>query len=429
MKLGIAVVTSVALCAEAIAGSAQYTVDGIGIGTQLNFDSASYREYRCTPSEQFDGFTWCQKSRSDKDRRGSYGAGYSLLHSQAGNIAYVNRSQEPAFIKPNEVEQVVQHYASRIGEAPRIMKMPHRRGLPDGLIATWGKVTLVQLDQQSVKILSQGKSPKKGLLIDWLGNFARSAKEGLPIYRIEGGPGFVWAASFDQKGHGFLRTAAVDASLFSPAPTQPQSEAQPTNNEAESTAPVPSQTAATAPTELPNAITPIAEPAQEKAAAEVATAETAKPLVDNENVKMQIDQPGAVGEAKSRAAVAPLNANGAAHHAAAHHWEDALYGAIGGLVVALSISGVGFLLSRRRSRVAGTPIPEQSPTSLEEVQLVAAAPVIAVAEEVFGRELEEQVAALNATEAESKEEQEPAVETNPSPDGQSKEAEKVDCAA
>jgi len=96
------------------------------------------------------------------------------------------------------------------------MKMPHRSGLPDGLITIWGKITLAQLDQETVKGLSEGKNPKKGLLIDFLGNFVRSAKEGLPIYRIENGPGFVWRASFDLNGRASFRFAAVDASEFSP---------------------------------------------------------------------------------------------------------------------------------------------------------------------------------------------------------------------
>jgi hypothetical protein len=98
------------------------------------------------------------------------------------------------------------------------MKMPHRSGLPDGLIAVWGKITLEPLDQQSIKILADGKNPKKGFLIDYLRNFARSAKEGLPIYRIDGGPGLIWAASFDQKGRGTLRLAAVEVSGLSPPP-------------------------------------------------------------------------------------------------------------------------------------------------------------------------------------------------------------------
>src|SRR5262249_49463855 len=62
-----------------------------------------------------------------------------------------------------------------------------------------------------------GKNPRKGFLIDYLRDFTRSAKQGLPIFRINGGPGFFWAASFDQKERGTLRLAAVELSGFSPA--------------------------------------------------------------------------------------------------------------------------------------------------------------------------------------------------------------------
>src|SRR5262249_58086006 len=75
---------------------------------------------------------------------------------------------------------------------------------------------LEPLDQGSIKTLAAGRSPKRGFLIDYLRNFTRSAKEGLPIYRIAGGPGFIWAASFDEKGRGTLRLAAVNVSGFSP---------------------------------------------------------------------------------------------------------------------------------------------------------------------------------------------------------------------
>src|SRR5262245_3578473 len=216
MGAGIVVLAHLALDGNAIAAATAYAVDGLAVGTQLNFNSASYREYKCSPSDQFDGLTWCQKTRSDKERRQSYIAAYSLLHSRDGKILYINRSQEPAFFNPKEAEVNIQRYSRKIGESPRIMKMPHRGGLPDGLIAVWGKITLEPLDQQSIKILADGKGPRKGLLIDFLGNFARSAKEGLPIYHIDGGPGFIWAASFDQKERGTLRLAAVELSGFSP---------------------------------------------------------------------------------------------------------------------------------------------------------------------------------------------------------------------
>jgi hypothetical protein len=43
--------------------------------------------------------------------------------------------------------------------------------------------------------------------------------EGLPMYRISGRAGFVWVASFDQRGRGTLRLTAVDASAFTPTTT------------------------------------------------------------------------------------------------------------------------------------------------------------------------------------------------------------------
>jgi len=191
-KITTAVLAFFILCEGVIAASAQYSVDGLAIGTRLNFDSASYRAYKCTPSDQFRGLTWCQKTTSGRERRGPYSVTYSLLHSGDGKIVYVNRSQEPSYLNSNEADKDIQGYSLRFGESPHIMKMPHRSGLPDGLITIWGKITLAQLDQETVKGLSEGKNPKKGLLIDFLGSFVRSAKEGLPIYRIENGPGFVW---------------------------------------------------------------------------------------------------------------------------------------------------------------------------------------------------------------------------------------------
>ena len=202
MRAGIVFLASVVLCANATAAPTQYAVDGLAVGTKLNFDSGSYREYKCSPSDQFEDLVWCQKARTDKERRGSYTVAYSILHSRDGNILYVNRAQEPAFFNRTEAEVDIQRYSRSIGESPRVIKMPHRSGMPDGLIAIWGKITLEQLDQESIKLLADGKSPKKGLLIDFIGNFVRSAKEGLPIYRIDGGPGFIWGASFDRKGRG-----------------------------------------------------------------------------------------------------------------------------------------------------------------------------------------------------------------------------------
>jgi hypothetical protein len=219
MRARIAVLACVVLCGHAVA-EPKYAVDGLVLGTQLNFQGASYGEYGCSPSDQFDGLTWCQKARGRK----SDTATYSLLHSPEGTIFYINRAQELTLLNAKKAEEDLQQSSRNIGELPRVMKMPHRSGFPDGVIAAWGKITLEQLDQESIKVLADRKALKKGLLIDFLGNFVRSAKAGLPVYRIDGGPGLVWASSFDQKGHGILRLGAIDASKL----PFPLAEQQPT---------------------------------------------------------------------------------------------------------------------------------------------------------------------------------------------------------
>src|SRR5215467_14496016 len=373
MGASIVVFAYVVLYGNAIAAPTEYAVDALAVGTQLNFDSASYREYKCSPSDQFDGLTWCQKTRSDKERRRSYIAAYSLLHSRDGNILYINRTQEPAFLNPKEVEVNIQRYSRKIGESPRIMKMPHRGSLPDGLIAVWGKITLEPLDQESIKTLADGKNPRKGFLIDYLRDFTRSAKQGLPIYRIDGGPGFIWAASFDQKERGTLRLAAVELSGFSPssdpAPVLVETTAQ---TPASDPAPVVVQaTAQTDQEQLPSelsqtvenlradlaiSINKIAELEKAKTEAERAAEQAEQAKLDAENAKQEVERARIAERMTSNALVAQVRADKVVAGAKSGRWENALYGSIGGLIVVLTALAIGFLMNRHKASVWKQPV-------------------------------------------------------------------------
>jgi hypothetical protein len=191
-----------------------YVVEGIALGSNIKTDKSAYREYKCSPSDQFGAFTWCQRSRQDRERRGAFEATYSILHSKDDIVVYASRTQQPAFLDAGKAEQDIQNYSRKFGGSPRITKPPHRSGASDAMIATWGTIELEPLDSESVKLLREGTSPRKGLLIDFLGNFVRSAQEGLPIFRIVSGFGFLWAGNFDRKGRGTLRFVAVDASAL-----------------------------------------------------------------------------------------------------------------------------------------------------------------------------------------------------------------------
>ena len=418
MRAWITVLATAALCGSATAESAQYTVDELAAGTKLNFNSASYREYKCSRSEQFDGLTWCQKTHTSKEQRGSYTTAYSILHARDGNVLYVNRSQNPAFLNGTSAEQDIKKYSDRIGGSPRIIKMPHRNGGSDGLMAVWGSVTLEPLDQESIRILAGGKKPKKGLLIDFLGDFVRSAKEGLPVYRIDGGPGFIWAANFNQKGSGTLRLTALGASGFlSPLPEQrstQQASAEETSvdrteaevkqtGKPEAQAKQPDlQTIEKLQTELTIATTKIAELENARDVAEQALIEATQSKVDAEIAKSELARASAA-EAKLKATITRLEAE----KDDVQRWKTALYGGTGGLLVVLTTSAVGFFMNRRKASVLNQPaweagtnladVSARSQTGEAETMPYASSPEIVIAEAAFGRELEEQVAAINAT--------------------------------
>ena len=191
-----------------------YAVDGLSLGANVSFESSVYRQYQCNPSEQFSGLTWCTRKVPESSRRGPFVSSYSILHSPDGTVSYVNRFLEPAWFSGNEANEDIARLAKKYGAQPHVTTMAQMDGL-QGLMASWGAVTLLPLDASNVAQLAQGRDVRAGLMVDFLGNFRRSAQLGLPIYRLAGGPGFVWAANWDQGGRGTLRFLAVDASTFS----------------------------------------------------------------------------------------------------------------------------------------------------------------------------------------------------------------------
>src|SRR5262249_43021020 len=128
---------------------------------------SAYREYKCSPSDQFDGFTWCQQTRQQGERRRSSDVTYSLLHSRDGSIVYINRYQTPAFFGRHEAEHDIQSYSQKLGESPRTkIRMPHQPGL-DGILASWGNTVLEPLDTENRKAFAEGRRLGKGYYIDF----------------------------------------------------------------------------------------------------------------------------------------------------------------------------------------------------------------------------------------------------------------------
>jgi uncharacterized protein len=195
----------------------EYVVDGLALGNRVVFESAAFREYQCRSSDQFEGFVFCQKRRLMQESRGSFTSSNTILLSVDGAAVYINRYLEPAFFDGDEASKDVDGRGKKFGRPSRVIPMPANSGVPNGMIVSWGDVALEPVDAATMKALADGASVRAGFMIDHIGNLRRSASLGLPVYRLQGGAGYVWAASWNDSGIGTLQFLTIDASRFMPS--------------------------------------------------------------------------------------------------------------------------------------------------------------------------------------------------------------------
>jgi hypothetical protein len=326
------------------ATTSPYVVDGLALGARIDAGSPAYRGYQCSPSEQFPDFTRCQRTQKQQEggTRRVFEATSSTLHGPDGNAVYINRHIAPWSFDRNEFQDEIKRLSSRFGERAREMRLPPREGVQTAIIAVWGKIQLTELDADPISILASGESPRKGLLIDYLGNLRRSAQQGLPIYSLNGGAGYIWSASVGRNNVGHIRVLTVDPSALSPAATSS-----------------PAPAAGPAPGEVAKI---------ETAAAEKPNAAVEPPPVEPENAGL--DAGGATTEVQEAAApeeadkIAPLPARvetdlGAAE-ANSRAMQKLAYGAVGGLIVLLMIAASLLLVWRKRAQPARLAVRAQA---------------------------------------------------------------------
>lgn len=187
----------------------------------------------------------------------------SILHTEDGTAWYINRYIEAAHFAAGDVRDEIDRLSAKFGERAREIKMPERERLPNAIIAIWGAIQLEPLNAADVSILAAGDSPHKGLLVSFLGDLERSAKAGVPVYRLAGGAGFLWAATFKHDGQGVLRFLAIDASqidLPATVKNEPSSRSMPSSKVEPPSSGLPPQSSRPAPTPKPPKVLPEDDP-------------------------------------------------------------------------------------------------------------------------------------------------------------------------
>ncbi len=194
-----------------------YSIEGFEPGERAE----TGRDFQCSPAEHAADFTWCRRSRHEKNRRGTFESTMSVLRNKDDVAVYVDRRIEPAFFGANDIQNEIARLGSRFGERAHEVRLPQGEDLPTSVIATWGKIRLEPLNAEALAALKSGTVSPQNLLVDHLGDLKRSAELGLPVYRILGEAGYLWSAS-SANGRGHLRFLAIDPSALAvklaPAP-------------------------------------------------------------------------------------------------------------------------------------------------------------------------------------------------------------------
>jgi uncharacterized membrane protein len=208
------------------------TVDGLPLGGKVRPEGGVYKQYDCAASTQYRELIYCKRIKTDIKDGGKHTTTTTIMHSVDGVVAYVNQFVEPATFTRADIDAEIERLSTKFGEKARLLEAAVQPGLPKAVIAAWGPVRLVKLAETDLDILRSEKSPGKGILVDYLGDFTRSARAGLPVYSLQGEFGYVWIANYDDQGRGTLRFMAVNATTLTAAlvgsSPQPQS-ARPTN--------------------------------------------------------------------------------------------------------------------------------------------------------------------------------------------------------
>jgi len=189
----------------------KFVVDAIALGAAVQPESDPDHSYKCEPSEQFPGFVWCRRTRSEQGKFGPHSSSVSILHSPEGDAVYISKSISPASFAKGDVEREINRLSHEFGLAANVLRSEPKQGRQEGVLVTWGEIKLTALDNEAMDDLRQGRPVRKGLLFDFLGNARQSAKDGMPVYSGAGGQGFVWGATIDKDGKGILRITTMDA--------------------------------------------------------------------------------------------------------------------------------------------------------------------------------------------------------------------------
>jgi len=190
------------------AQSVEYSVDGWKLGGSVT--GPGLQSYNCKLSNAFAQLTSCTRTQT-RNRGYNYSAIGTVMHDESGATTFVKVKVAPVQIKKDEVEKEIVQLSGELGGKPASVDWNSAHDdQPTSVIAQWGQIKLEAIDSNANDDVEAGKYPAIDVLVDTLGDVQRSVKANMQVYRILGGTGYIYSASFDKKGLGHRQYIAVN---------------------------------------------------------------------------------------------------------------------------------------------------------------------------------------------------------------------------
>jgi hypothetical protein len=125
-------------------------------------------------------------------------------------VDYVKRESRPAAFADEEIQTERRRLTEKYGAPVREMPLRDRDGVATGTLVLWGKLQLRELDRERRSAIESGAPVRQEFLVDYLDDVRRSIRQGMPVYRLSGGPGYLWLAASNARGKGHVRFLAID---------------------------------------------------------------------------------------------------------------------------------------------------------------------------------------------------------------------------
>ena len=190
------------------AQSVEYAVDGWTLGTVAT--AASLQSYTCKPHTAFVQLTSCNRTQA-RSRGYNYSAFGTVMHNENGVTVFLKVKVAPVRISKSEIQKEIVELSRELqGQPVSVDWMDGSGDGPTSVIARWGQAKLENIDSDANEAVESGKYPSMDVLVDNLGEVQRSVQSGLQVYRILGGTGFIYSASFDKNGQGHRQYIAAN---------------------------------------------------------------------------------------------------------------------------------------------------------------------------------------------------------------------------